>query len=96
MELERNPAWVAPAAGKAIYTCPMHPQIEQDRPGDCPICGMALEPMVARAEAPDERELRGMTRRFWIGLSLSLPTLVDRDLLDVDVDRRASRRLVLG
>ena len=36
MALERNPAWVAPAAGKTIYTCPMHPQIEQDHPGDCP------------------------------------------------------------
>jgi P-type Cu+ transporter len=40
MALERNPAW-KPAA-KTIYTCPMHPEIEQDHPGDCPKCGMAL------------------------------------------------------
>lgn len=44
MALERNPAWVAPAAGKTIYTCPMHPQIEHKTPGDCPICGMRLVP----------------------------------------------------
>ena len=36
MALERNPAWVAPAAGKVIYTCPMHPEVQQDHPGDCP------------------------------------------------------------
>ena len=42
MALERNPAWVAPAAGKVIYTCPMHPEVQQDHPGDCPKCGMAL------------------------------------------------------
>ncbi len=75
MALERNPAWVAPAAGPAIYTCPMHPEIEQDHPGDCPICGMALEPKVARAgDAGEENsELRDMTRRLWIGGGLALP-----------------------
>lgn len=77
MALERNPGWVAPAAGKAIYTCPMHPQIEQDHPGDCPICGMALEPMVPVADdAEDDTELKDMTRRLWVGGILSLPVLV--------------------
>ena len=42
MTLERNPAFVE--QNKIIYTCPMHPQIEQDHPGNCPICGMTLEP----------------------------------------------------
>src|SRR5712691_7012661 len=60
-----------------IYTCPMHPEIEQDHPGNCPICGMALEPKtpVGGAEE-DNAELSDMTRRFWIGLVLTIPVLV--------------------
>src|SRR5205807_157341 len=63
MALERNPTWVAPAAGPTIYTCPMHPQIEQDHPGSCPICGMALEPKTASTGGSEEdnAELRDMT-----------------------------------
>ena len=78
MALERNPAWVAPAPGKRIYTCPMHPQIERDHPGACPICGMALEPRLATTgEAEEENsELRDMTRRLWIGGALALPVFV--------------------
>jgi Cu+-exporting ATPase len=60
----------------AIYTCPMHPQIRQAGPGNCPICGMALEPEVASLDAPPNAELADMTRRFWIGLVLSLPAVV--------------------
>ena len=75
--------YVEPAApGKAeavpegtIYTCPMHPQIRQVGPGSCPICGMALEPVVATAETGPSHELVDMTRRFWIGLVLSLPVV---------------------
>ena len=59
-----------------IYTCPMHPQIRQVGPGSCPICGMALEPEVASLDAPPNPELADMTRRFWIGLVLSLPAVV--------------------
>ena len=59
-----------------IYTCPMHPQIRQVGPGSCPICGMALEPEVASLDAPPNPELADMTRRFWIGLVLSLPVVV--------------------
>jgi P-type Cu+ transporter len=59
-----------------IYTCPMHPQIRQVGPGSCPICGMALEPEVASLDAPPNPELADMTRRFWIGLGLSLPAVV--------------------
>lgn len=62
------------AAG-IIYTCPMHPQIRRDRPGFCPICGMALEPLVATADAGPNPELADMTRRFWIGLVLALPVV---------------------
>jgi P-type Cu+ transporter len=59
-----------------IYTCPMHPQIRQVGPGSCPICGMALEPEVASLDAPPNPELADMTRRFWVGLGLSLPAVV--------------------
>jgi P-type Cu+ transporter len=59
-----------------IYTCPMHPQIRQVGPGSCPICGMALEPEVASLDAAPNPELADMTRRFWIGLGLSLPAVV--------------------
>jgi Cu+-exporting ATPase len=59
-----------------IYTCPMHPEIRQIGPGSCPICGMALEPEVASLDAPPNPELADMTRRFWIGLALSVPPVV--------------------
>jgi Cu+-exporting ATPase len=55
------------------YTCPMHPQVRQMGPGHCPICGMALEPVVATAETGPSPELRDMSRRFWIGAALTLP-----------------------
>ncbi|SOC35658.1 Cu+-exporting ATPase [Rhizobium subbaraonis] len=57
------------------YTCPMHPQIRQIGPGNCPICGMTLEPVVATADAGPSEEYRDMQRRFWVGLVLSLPVL---------------------
>ncbi len=60
--------------GAARYTCPMHPEIVRDAPGSCPICGMALEPMEPQAEAANP-ELESMTRRFWVGLVLTLPLL---------------------
>ena len=65
----------APKAGsKDIeYTCPMHPQVRQMGPGNCPICGMALEPVVATTETGESPELRDMTRRFWVGLALTVP-----------------------
>jgi Cu+-exporting ATPase len=64
-----------PVSAGAIYTCPMHPEIQQVGPGPCPICGMALEPLLAAAEAGPNPELIDMKRRFWIGLALSLPVL---------------------
>jgi len=55
-----------------IYTCPMHPEVRQVGPGSCPICGMALEPVEVTADSGSNPELIDMTRRFWIGLGLSL------------------------
>ena len=65
----------APPAAPAgtIYTCPMHPEIRQLGPGSCPICGMALEPELVTADSAPNPELADFTRRFWIGLVLSLP-----------------------
>ncbi len=61
----------------AIFTCPMHPEIRQPGPGSCPICGMALEPeQVTGEDTGPSAELIDMTRRFWIGLVLSIPVLV--------------------
>jgi P-type Cu+ transporter len=65
-----------PVPEGTIYTCPMHPQIRQVGPGTCPICGMALEPELATADAGPNPELADMTRRFWIGLVLALPVVV--------------------
>ncbi len=59
-----------------MYTCPMHPEIRQLGPGDCPICGMALEPEQVSLDDGPSAELTDMTRRFWIGLVLTLPVLV--------------------
>jgi P-type Cu+ transporter len=71
------PPRVATASAEdAEYTCPMHPQIRQIGPGHCPICGMALEPVLVTAETGESPELRDMTRRFWIGLALTLPVFV--------------------
>lgn len=59
-----------------VYTCPMHPEIRQVGPGSCPICGMALEPVLVSADAEPNAELIDMKRRFWIGLVLALPVFI--------------------
>jgi len=66
---------VTAPAGEVLWTCPMHPQIVRKEPGNCPICGMALEPMTPAAGEAENPELRDMTRRFWVGVALSLPLL---------------------
>ena len=65
-----------PVIAGAVYTCPMHPQIQQIGPGSCPICGMALEPQTVTADGGPNHELIDMTRRFWIGLALTLPVFI--------------------
>ncbi|MBO0738015.1 MAG: cadmium-translocating P-type ATPase, partial [Alphaproteobacteria bacterium] len=82
-KFEAQPArYLAPAApeprpvGEAgLWTCPMHPQIVRQEPGNCPICGMALEPMTPTAGETANPELRDMARRFWVGVALSVPLL---------------------
>ena len=63
------------ATASVTYTCPMHPQIRQQGPGHCPICGMALEPVTATVDVGPSPELVDMTRRFRVALVLSLPVL---------------------
>ena len=65
----------APTRPRTKWTCPMHPQIVRDEPGSCPICGMALEPMTVTGDEGHNPELADMTRRFWIGLALTVPLL---------------------
>jgi Cu+-exporting ATPase len=65
-----------PVPPGTIYTCPMHPEIRQEGPGSCPICGMALEPEMASLDSGPNPELVDFTRRFWVGAVLTLPLLV--------------------
>ena len=70
------PAQAEAAPAGTIFTCPMHPQIRQVGPGSCPICGMALEPAEVSLEQGPNEELIDMTRRFWVGLAITLPVVV--------------------
>jgi len=65
-----------PVPEGTIYTCPMHQEIRQIGPGPCPICGMALEPEVMTADTPPNPELADFTKRFWVGLALTIPVFV--------------------
>ena len=73
----RKQEQMIPAAppGETLWTCPMHPEIVRSEPGPCPICGMALEPMTPTGADGENPELRDMTRRFWVGVALSIPLL---------------------
>jgi Cu+-exporting ATPase len=75
MKLDPTTASTVPTKG-VIYTCPMHPQIRQEDSGNCPICGMTLEPLTITAQASQNNELADMTRRFWLGLVLTFPVVV--------------------
>lgn len=70
------PVSPAPIAEGAIWTCPMHPQIRQNGPGSCPICGMALEPLDPLIDGGENPEVADMTRRFWVAAVLAVPLLV--------------------
>src|SRR5512138_2904083 len=63
------------AASGTLYTCPMHPEIVRDKPGACPICGMALEPMSGVSDEPNP-ELIDFTRRMWISAAAAVPLIV--------------------
>jgi P-type Cu+ transporter len=84
----------APGRADAIYTCPMHPEIEQIGPGACPKCGMDLEPKTIQLDAAeDDPELLGMIRRFWVATALTLPVFLISMLpmLGVPLDRWLGR-----
>jgi Cu+-exporting ATPase len=72
------PAAGVPAWGLPIYTCPMHPEVRQDHPGNCPKCGMTLEleTPTAHTDETENAELHDMTRRLWVGAALALPVFV--------------------
>ena len=69
------PVLVAPSKGDVIYTCPMHPEIRQIGPGNCPKCGMALEPLMPHSD-DDDAELRAVRKKFWIAFALALPVVM--------------------
>ena len=81
-KFEANPGkYLSPSIAEAVpegtvFTCPMHPEIRQIGPGSCPICGMALEPEMPSADAGPNHELIDFTRRFWIGLALTIPVVL--------------------
>jgi len=64
------------AAEGTIWTCPMHPEVRRDGPGQCPICGMALEPLEPTLEEGPNPELIDMSRRFWVSAALTVPLVI--------------------
>lgn len=74
---DRKPAAFDSGHSDSLYTCPMHPEVEQVGPGSCPKCGMDLEPKFVTADSDDDdSELRSMTRRFWMSVALAVPVLL--------------------
>jgi Cu+-exporting ATPase len=71
-----EPAGVPAPMTRVEYSCPMHPEVVSDRPGSCPKCGMALEPRTVTLEEGPNPELADMSRRFWVGLVLSVPVFL--------------------
>lgn len=68
-------AWL-PGLNPVEYTCPMHPAVRQPGPGACPICGVALEPVVLTADSGPSPELADMARRFWFAVAFTLPVVL--------------------
>ena len=71
-DVEPSPPILAAHTGSAVYTCPMHPQIRRDAPGECPICGMALEPVMPSLDDDENPELVDFQHRFWWTLPLTV------------------------
>jgi Cu+-exporting ATPase len=90
-----------PAVAGTVYTCPMHPEVRQDRPGNCPKCGMTLEPLLPALDADDDNpELRDFSRRFWWTLPLTvvvtLLAMTGHRLGWMDANRQSWVELVLS
>src|SRR6266481_5618123 len=80
-----------------IYTCPMHPEIEQDHPGACPKCGMTLEPKSIGSEEEEQRETLSLSRKFWIALVLTIPVLLlamGHAIPGLEIDSIVPKRIV--
>src|SRR5215813_181198 len=94
----REPKAAQSATAACEYTCPMHPEIVHERPGSCPICGMALEPRAITATEEENPELTEMTRRFWVSVFLTLPVFLIgmNDLLPGRPFERVASMDVLG
>ena len=78
------------------YTCPMHPEIEQDHPGACPKCGMTLEPKTIGDEEHEHGETRSLSRKFWIALVLTIPVLflaMGHAIPGLDIDSIVPKRI---
>jgi Cu+-exporting ATPase len=92
-----EPETVAAPATRMEYVCPMHPEVVQDHPGACPICGMVLEPRTVTVEEVNP-ELIDMSRRFWIGLGLTVPLLLlaMSELIPGDMEMEAVPSRILG
>jgi Cu+-exporting ATPase len=93
-----EPVSVTASQKKIEYTCPMHPQIVRDAPGNCPICGMTLEPRTVSLDEEKNPELVSMTRRFWVGVALTVPLLAIAmsDLVPANPLERIVSMRVLG
>ena len=79
-----------------IYTCPMHPEVEQDHPGACPKCGMTLEPKTIGGEGHEHEEMRSLSRKFWIALVLTIPVLflaMGHAIPGLDIDSIVPKRI---
>ncbi len=76
LHAQPSDATAAQAHAGVEHTCPMHPEVRQMGPGSCPICGMALEPVMMTADAGPNPELADMTRRLWIAAALALPVVL--------------------
>jgi Cu+-exporting ATPase len=91
-----EPVGGKPSPTKIEYTCPMHPEVVSDHPGNCPKCGMPLEPRTVAVKEGPNQELIDMSRRFWVGLALSVPVffLAMSDLLPIDILHSLDMRVV--
>ena len=80
-----------------IYTCPMHPEIEQDHAGHCPKCGMTLEPKtIGAGDEEEQKEIRSLSRKFWSALALTIPVLfiaMGHAIPGLDVDAMISKQI---